>query len=445
MAISRGPARDVVGYGPDLPRRTWPGGATLAVSLVINYEEGSERSFAAGDAEQESMTEWGSYPFPDGIRNLAMESMYEFGSRVGVWRILTLLRDMQVKATFFASAQALEMAPRTAAQIALDGHEVCAHGYRWEEVFRLTEAEEREAIARAVRSITETTGRRPVGWYCRLGPSENTRRLLQEEGGFLYDSDSYADEFPYSVEGTESDYLVLPYASDTNDTNLWLADPLAPASQFFEYLKDSFDVLYAESHANPKMMSVGLHCRIIGHPGRIKAVERFIRYVKGFPGVWFATREEVARAWLESSDGNGHGDAAAAASPGPENRRVRGDDIDAELHLDGSSSKILVDSRTIEGARTTVGRATFPPGVTTELINHDVEEVCVVVSGSGVIQADGSSLEVEPGDAVHIPARSWHAVACAGGEPLTMLFVFPSPVHPESIGFAGAVAQEVAD
>jgi peptidoglycan/xylan/chitin deacetylase (PgdA/CDA1 family) len=294
-----GPERDLVGYAGKPPSIRWPGGARLAVSIVINYEEGSERSFAVGDPDQESLTEWGAYAVPPEIRNLAMESMHEYGSRVGVWRLLDILERHSVKCTFFACAVAFEQTPGVARAAVAGGHEICSHGYRWEEVFRLAEGEEREHIRLAVESLQRTTGERPVGWYCRYGPSVNTRRLLVEEGGFLYDSDSYNDEIPYLVEVDGRRHLVVPYAPDTNDIQFWLGNGLAPADQFFAYLRDSFDVLYAEASSQPRMMSVGLHCRIIGRPGRARALDRFIEYAKGRPEVWFATRAEIARWWLE--------------------------------------------------------------------------------------------------------------------------------------------------
>src|SRR6266516_1112020 len=180
-----GPARDLVGYGRNPPVVPWPNDARLAISLVVNYEDGSERSFAMGDPDQESLTEWGAYPFPPNIRNLAMESMYEYGSRVGVWRLLDIFARHSVPCTFFACAVAFEQAPDVARAAVEQGHEICSHGYRWEEVFRLNEDEEREHIRLAIESFERTTGKRPVGWYCRYGPSIHTRRLLVEEGGFV--------------------------------------------------------------------------------------------------------------------------------------------------------------------------------------------------------------------------------------------------------------------
>ena len=251
------PARDLIGYGKKRPQGTWPNGARLAISLVINYEEGSERSLAMGDPDQESMTEWGSYAIPDGTRNLAMESMYEYGSRVGIWRILDILDQQSVRATFHACAVAFEQNPDVARAAVAGGHEICSHGYRWEEVFRLTEEQEREHMRLAIESFERTCGKRPVGWYCRYGASVNTRRLVAEEGGFLYDSDAYNDDVPYFVEVEGKRHLVVPYTADVNDFRYWNSPGLSQASDFFEYMKESFEVLYEESAEGPRMMSIG--------------------------------------------------------------------------------------------------------------------------------------------------------------------------------------------
>jgi peptidoglycan/xylan/chitin deacetylase (PgdA/CDA1 family) len=295
------PARDLIGYGANRPEGRWPNGARLAVSVVVNYEEGSERSHAMRDADQESMTEFGSYAFPPKVRNLAMESMYEYGSRVGVWRILESLHDAGVKATFFACALAFEQNPEVANAVVAQGHEVCSHGYRWEEVFRLSEEEERAHIRLAVESLERTCGKRPVGWYCRYGASIHTRRLIVEEGGFLYDSDAYNDDVPYFVDVDQKRHLVVPYTPDVNDFRFWNSPGLVQASDFHEYMCESFDVLYAESARGPKMMSIGLHPRIVGRPGRARALKLFFDHARQHPDVWFATREDIARAWLSRS------------------------------------------------------------------------------------------------------------------------------------------------
>ena len=295
---SQGPDRDLIGYGRDLPPGTWPNGARIAISLVVNYEEGSERSLAMGDPDQETSTEWSSYTLPSEVRNLAMESMYEYGSRVGIWRVIDLLERYGLKATFFACAVAVEQNPQLAEAIVAGNHCVVSHGYRWEEVFRLTRDEEREHIRLAVESFERTLGRRPRGWYCRYGPSINTRELIIEEGGFTYDCDAYNDDLPYFVHTSGRDHLVVPYSPDTNDYRFWQSPGLTTGTQFFDYLKDSFDVLYAEGANRPRMLSIGLHPRIIGRPGRISGLEQFLQYTQDFQDVAYLTRDEIADAWL---------------------------------------------------------------------------------------------------------------------------------------------------
>ena len=234
-------------------------------------------------------------------RDLASESIFEFGSRVGFWRLIKLVDGFQVPVTFFACAQALEKNPEAAREITRRGHEPCSHGYRWEEHFRLSRDQERNAIQKAVESINRTTGERPLGWYCRYGPSINTRELLVEEGGFVYDSDSYNDETPYFVDVRGKQHLVVPYTLDANDFRFFASPGFVTPSQFFEYLKESFDRLYSEGRWAPKMMSVGLHMRIIGRPARLNALERFIEYAQRFSGVWFARRIDIARWWIEQA------------------------------------------------------------------------------------------------------------------------------------------------
>nr|WP_228501189.1 polysaccharide deacetylase family protein [Nocardioides agariphilus] len=232
-----------------------------------------------------------------------MESIYEYGARVGVWRIFETADAAEIPLTIFACALALELNPDVADYVReVDRHEVCSHGYRWEEVFRLSRQEEAEHIKLAVESFEQTVGRRPVGWYCRYGPSEHTRELLVRHGGFLYDCDSYADDTPYFVECEGETRLVVPYTPDANDFRFWQANGPVTARAMGEYLQDSFDELYQESEHHPRMLSVGLHPRIIGRPGRIKALRDFIAYARSHDGVWFATREQIARAWLEIAD-----------------------------------------------------------------------------------------------------------------------------------------------
>ena len=288
--------RDFVGYGKNLPQIQWPGSARLAISLVVNYEEGAEYSILDGDPHHETNGEVPS-PVPLGQRDLVNESFFEYGSRVGVWRLLDLLQHYGVRATFFCCALALERNPAVARHITALGHEACGHGYRWEEYHRTDLDAERAAIANTVASLTRTTGERPVGWFTRYGPSLNTRALVAAEGGFLYDSAAMNDDLPYYVTAHGRPWLVIPYSMETNDARFWRGG-LVSTGDFYDYLQDTFDCLYTEGATHPKMMSVGLHCRIAGRPARSRAVAQFLRYTQSFPGVWFARRDEIARWWL---------------------------------------------------------------------------------------------------------------------------------------------------
>ncbi|ETW95983.1 MAG: chitin deacetylase [Candidatus Entotheonella factor] len=289
--------RDLVGYGKNIPRIEWPGGARIAVSVVVNYEEGAEYSTLDGDAHHETNGEVPS-PVPPGDRDLFNESFFEYGSRVGVWRLLNMFDRYQVPATFFCCALALERNPGVAREIPAQGHEVCGHGYRWEEYHRMDREAEREAISKTVESLTRTTGERPVGWFTRYGPSVNTRDLVVAEGGFIYDSSAMNDDLPHYVTVQGKPWLVLPYSMETNDSRFWRGG-LVSTNDFYDYLQDTFDCLYEEGASHPKMMSVGLHCRIAGRPARSRAVERFLRYAQNFSGVWFARRDAIAKWWLE--------------------------------------------------------------------------------------------------------------------------------------------------
>jgi len=293
------PARDFIGYANRPPAVRWPGDARLALSLVVNVEEGAEPSPADGDPRAEARAEMPPTP-RDGVRDLAIESQYEYGSRAGVWRILGTLREYEAPATFFACGRALERNTASAAAMAAAGHEVCSHGYEWREPSTMSRDEERESIRRAVGAIQATTGARPVGWYCRWGPSIHTRELLVEEGGFLYDSDAYNDDLPYWADVHGTPFLVLPYSMDTNDMKFWLGG-FTTAETFAEYLRDTFDVLYREGDHQPRMMSVGIHSRILGRPGRIAALQRFLDYIQRKDGVWIARRDEIARHWMTVS------------------------------------------------------------------------------------------------------------------------------------------------
>ena len=288
--------RDVVGYGKNVPQVRWPGDARIAVSMVVNYEEGAEYSTLDGDSHHETNGEVPS-PVPSGDRDLNNESFFEYGSRVGVWRLMDLLDRHKVPATFFCCALALERNPEVAGEIVSRGHEVCGHGYRWEESHLMDREAERDSIAKTIASLRETTGVRPLGWFTRYGPSVNTRELVVEEGGFVYDSAGLNDDLPYYVTVQEKPWLVVPYSMETNDARFWRGG-LVSVGDFYEYLKETFDCLYEEGETHPKMMSVGLHCRIAGRPARSRAVARFLEYAKGHERVWFPRRIDIARWWL---------------------------------------------------------------------------------------------------------------------------------------------------
>jgi allantoinase len=289
--------RDLIGYGPNPPVVQWPNDARIAISVVVNYEEGSEYSLLDGDAAHEVNNEVPS-PVPPRQRDLANESFFEYGSRVGVWRILNILDEFDVKSTFFCCALALERNPHVGPELVRRGHEIFGHGYRWEEHFKMGEEEEREAIRKTVESLQRTTGERPLGWYTRYAHGENTRRLVIEEGGFEYDSMSYNDDLPYYRETEGRKWLVVPYSLESNDTRFWRGGMSSP-DDFYVTLKNTFDLLYAEGATHPKMMNIGLHCRIVGRPSRAVALRQFLEYTKGFPDVWFAKRIEIARWWKE--------------------------------------------------------------------------------------------------------------------------------------------------
>lgn len=236
---------------------------------------------------------------PEGVRDLTNESVYEYGARVGFWRIMRILKKHDAPATLHACALAFERNPEAVRAIMDGGHEVCSHGYRWEDPFRMTREQERESIQKAIHSFESTTGIRPLGWYSRYGPSIHTRELLVEEGGFIYDSESVADDIPYYVNVKGRPFLVLPYSVDLNDMKFWTTGAFSHADDFFRYLQDTFDVLYEEGAEYAKMMSIGLHLRISGRPGRARALEKFLQYARGHEQVWFARRIDIARWWLQ--------------------------------------------------------------------------------------------------------------------------------------------------
>ena len=292
------PERDLIGYGPNPPDPAWPDGARLALNFVLNYEEGSEYSIPDNDARSDSaLTEVGGYDPGLKGRDLAAESMYEYGSRVGFWRVLRLFQERNLPLTVFGCALALERHPPAAEAIKQADYDVCCHGWRWENHFDLDIDEEREHIHRAIKSLERTVGERPYGWYCRYGPGINTRHLIVEEGGFLYDSDAYNDDLPYWVQVNGHPHLVVPYTLSNNDAKFALGS-FSTAREFGDYLQDCFDVMYREGETHPGMMSVGLHLRVIGHPARIPGLERFLDYVMKHDDVWVTRRIDIARHWI---------------------------------------------------------------------------------------------------------------------------------------------------
>jgi putative urate catabolism protein len=289
--------RDLIGYGPTPPDPKWPGQARVAVQFVINYEEGAENCILHGDTASEGFLSEiiGAQPY-SGLRHMNMESLYEYGSRAGFWRLHRLFTARGIPVTVYGVAMALERNPAAVEAMLNADWEIASHGYRWIDYQFVAESVEREHLQRAIEIHTHTTGSRPLGWYTgRCSP--NTRRLVIEEGGFLYDADSYADDLPYWVAEYGRPHLVIPYTLDANDMRFGTQQGFNSGDQFFTYLKDTFDILYAEGDAAPKMMSVGLHCRLAGRPGRTAALERFLDYVQRHDRVWLCRRIDIARHW----------------------------------------------------------------------------------------------------------------------------------------------------
>jgi peptidoglycan/xylan/chitin deacetylase (PgdA/CDA1 family) len=289
------PPRDFIGYGRNPPRIEWPNKARVALNLVLNYEEGSERSHWAGDGRNEGL---GEVPrlLEAAYRDLATESVYEYGSRAGVFRLLRLFDRCRVQTTLFAAAVALEANPDVGIWAAESGHEVCGHGYRWSEDWTVSREEEEERIRLAVESITRTCGQRPVGWYNRWMPSAHTRELLVAEGGFAYDSNAYNDDLPYYVEVSGKQHLVLPYSLTYNDA-AYAYGHLGGPEDFLSYCKRGLDYLREEGETVPRMMSIGLHARLSGQAGRASALRDFIDYAQSKGDVWITTRADIAAWW----------------------------------------------------------------------------------------------------------------------------------------------------
>jgi len=288
--------RDMVGYGAKPPHPRWPGGARLALQIVLNYEEGAEASVLHGDAASETFLSEIAGAQPFAMRHMSMESLYEYGSRAGLWRLLRLFRERRLPITIFGAAMALERHPAAVEVMLRDRHEIASHGWRWISYQHVDETTEREHVRLAVETIRRLTGAAPLGWYTGRD-SPQTRRLIVEHGGFLYDADSYADDLPYWVPVGSTPHLVVPYTLDANDMRFATVQGFNSGDQFFAYLRDTFDVLYAEGERTPKMMSVGLHCRLAGRPGRTAALARFLDHVQRHDRVWICRRVDIARHW----------------------------------------------------------------------------------------------------------------------------------------------------
>lgn len=287
--------RDMIGYGATPPDPQWPDAARIAVQFVINYEEGGENSVLHGDAHAETFLSEiiGAQPHP--ARHMSMETLYEYGSRAGFWRLHRLFTEYNLPVTVFGVGMAMARHPEAVAAMQAADWEIASHAYRWIDHQFMSEADERAQIKQAIAVHTEVTGERPLGWYTGRD-SPNTRRLVVEAGGFAYDADSYADDLPY-WHPDHVDHLVVPYTLDVNDMRFATPQGFHTADQFFTYLRDSFDTLYAEGASAPKMMSIGLHCRLAGKPGRVVAVRRFLEHVLAHPQVWVCRRLDIARHW----------------------------------------------------------------------------------------------------------------------------------------------------
>ncbi len=293
--------RDLRGYGRNPPHARWPGNARVALQFVLNFEEGGENSVLHGDAGSEQFLSEMFDPPAFAARHLSMESLYEYGSRAGVWRLLREFERRRLPLTIFGVSMALERCPEVTAAFVELGHEIACHGWRWIRYQEVDEATEREHMRRGMQIIEGLTGQRPLGWYTGRD-SPRTRRLVADHGGFEYDSDYYGDELPFwlqvkKTDGALAQHLVVPYTLDCNDSRFALPQGFSHGDEFFEYLRDAFDMHYAEGDERPSMMSVGMHCRLLGRPGRMRALRRFLDHVERHDRVWIARRIEVARHW----------------------------------------------------------------------------------------------------------------------------------------------------
>ena len=291
--------RDLIGYGSNLPKVEWPNKARIAVQIVLNYEEGAENCVLNGDKNSEVFLSEiiGAQPIKG--RHMNMESLYEYGSRVGFWRLHNLFQEKKIPITIFGVGMALEKNPEICKAIIEADYEVASHGWRWIDYQNIKKSEEKKHMQLAIKAHTKIFGKRPDGWYTgRCSP--NTRDLVMEDGGFLYDSDSYSDDLPYWESRNKKKQLIIPYTLDNNDMRFATNQGFNTGDHFYSYLKDSFDTLYEEGRTNPKMMSVGLHCRLIGKPGRIQSLKKFLDYIQKHEDIWVCKRVDIAKHWIKN-------------------------------------------------------------------------------------------------------------------------------------------------
>ncbi len=294
--------RDMIGYGSNEPKVVWPNNARLALQIVLNYEEGGENNILHGDKHSETFLSEiiGAQAFKN--RHINMESMYEYGSRRGFWRLHKLFQEKKIPITIFGVAMALERNPEVCGALKNENYEVACHGWRWIDYQNVKKSTEKKDMKLAIKTIKKIFGKRPLGWYTgRCSP--NTRDLVFDDGGFLYDSDSYSDDLPYWEYKKNKKQLIIPYTLDNNDMRFATNQGFNSGDQFYTYLKDSFDTLYEEGKTNPKMMSIGLHCRLIGRPGRIQSLKKFLDYVIKFNDVWICKRIDIAKHWIKNYPG----------------------------------------------------------------------------------------------------------------------------------------------
>ena len=291
--------RDLIGYGSNLPKVEWPNKARIAVQIVLNYEEGAENCVLNGDKNSEVFLSEiiGAQPIKG--RHMNMESLYEYGSRVGFWRLHNLFQEKKIPITIFGVGMALEKNPEICKAIIEADYEVASHGWRWIDYQNIKKSEEKKHMQLAIKAHTKIFGKRPDGWYTgRCSP--NTRDLVMEDDGFLYDSDSYSDDLPYWESRNKKKQLIIPYTLDNNDMRFATNQGFNTGDHFYSYLKDSFDALYEEGRTNPKMMSVGLHCRLIGKPGRIQSLKKFLDYIQKHEDIWVCKRVDIAKHWIKN-------------------------------------------------------------------------------------------------------------------------------------------------